>query len=230
MRNIERIGLLNIFALYCFSVSANTVLDVSRDDFYESYSNNVEISGSVLAASYVTGNINHASPENLYLYIPEYRPVIYVIITSIDGNYSADATIRLEETQTGWIRLKLPTAYQKEYIKYPSDQLVAFAFADNEDMFGNYIQEVFPSSWGAPVSSSVTLLMNSAGGNPNITFKEDSGEVITRDCRAIKAKYTRVFNHICDFGKYKIDKGTVITLSPEYNSSGKDYIIWPSNE
>lgn len=211
-------------------VSAQTVIEVSSADFYESYAENVEVSGSVLAASYVQGSINHASPEQLHLFIPDYRPVVNVVLASIDGKYSADATVKLNENQTGWIQVKLPSAYQVEFKKYLPNRLVAFAFSDAEDMFGDYIQEVFPSSWGKPVSNSILLLINSAGINPNITFKEMNGEVIERDCTAITAKYTRVFNHTCNLDKFSIEKGTVITFSPEYNSSGKDFIIWSPYE
>lgn len=222
---------LYVISISCLtSVSAQTVLEVSSTDFYESYADNVKVSGSVLAASYVPGSFSHASPEQLYLYIPSHKPLVHIVLTSIDGKYSADAAIKLNKNQTGWIQIKLPTAYKKEYLKYLPDQLAVFVFVDSEDMFGDYIQEVFPSSWGAPTSNAIHFSMNSGGGNPNITFKNQSGKVITLDCRMIKAKYTRAFNHICDLGNYTIDPGTIITFSPEYNSSGKDYIIWTSNE
>mgnify|MGYP003632554668 FL=1 len=230
MDNGWKIVRILILVLYCQSTSANTVLVVASENFSESYAENVKVSGSVLVASYITGSFSKASPDQLHLYVPNHVPEINLIISSIDGKYTADVLLSLKKSQTGWLQLKLPTAYKKEYAKYLPNELVALAFTDSEDIFGNYVQEVFPTSWGKPLNSHLKFYMNSAGGNPNITFKEQSGDVVVLDCKEIDAEFTRVFNHVCELGEYAIIKSSIITFSPEYESSGKNYIIWPANE
>lgn len=212
------------------TVQGQEVIEVSKNDFHEKYADNVDVSGSVLAASYVPGSLKYASPDQLYVYIPEYRPFLNIVLSSIDGKYSADASFALSESQTGWIQIKLPTEYQSEYKKYLPNRLVAFSFADNTDMFGNYIQEVFPTSWGTPASNRFKLLINSAGSNPNITFKDNKGNLVTKDCQSIREKFTRVFNYTCSLSDHAVDIATTFTFSPDYQSSGKDYIIWPIGE
>lgn len=206
------------------------IIEISKDDFHEKYADNVDVSGSVLAASFVPGNLKYASPDQLYVYLPEYRPFLNIVLSSIDGKYSADASFDLPANQTGWIQVKLPTDYQNEYKKYLPNRLVAFSFADSTDMFGNYIQEVFPTSWGKPASNRFTLLVNSAGSNPNITFKDNEGNLVTEDCQSIREKFTRVFNYTCSLDDHSLDIATTFTFSPDYESSGKDYIIWPIGE
>lgn len=230
MFKLSKIAQLLILALGCQNASAEKLLVVSSENFSESYADNVKVSGSVLVSSYITGSILNASPDQLHLFVPKHVPIVNLVISSIDGKYTADVLLSLEKSQTGWLHLKLPTAYKKEYTKYLPNELVAFAFADSEDFLGNYVQEVFPMSWGKPLNYELKFYMNTAGGNPNITFKEQSGEVVKVDCNEIDAEFTRVFNHICDLGKYNINKSSIITFSPEYESSGKNYIIWPVNE
>lgn len=211
-------------------VSAKTILKVSRQNFSENFTENVKVSGSVLASSFVSGSLSHASSEQLHVFVPSYKPVINFFIVSIDGKYSADAVVNLEPEQIGWIQLKLPTDYQTQYGKYLPNQLVAFAFADSEDMFGDYIQEVFPTSWGNPVKSSLRFFINSAGQSPNVTFTDKSGNLLTQDCVKIEAEYTRVFNHICDVGAYSLPLSSIFTFTPNKKDSGKNYIIWQVNE
>ncbi len=211
-------------------VQGQEIIEVSKSNFHEKYADNVDVSGSVLAASYVSGSLKYAAPDQLYVYIPVFRPFLNIVLASIDGKYSADASFELSENQTGWIQVKLPTEYQNEYKKYLPNRLVAFSFADSTDMFGNYIQEVFPTSWGVPASNRFTLLVNSAGSNPNITFKDSEGNKVTEDCQSIREKFTRVFNYTCSLSDHAIDIATTFTFSADYQSSGKDYIIWPIGE
>lgn len=211
-------------------LAANTIVEISRNDFSESYAESVEVSGSVLASSFVSGSVSHPSPDQLYVFVPSYRPNINFVLTTIDGRYSADASLTLQQSQTGWIQIKLPTNHKNTYAEYLPTQLVVFAYADSEDRFGNYVQEVFPTSWGSPVPSTLNFLINSAGISPNVTFVDHSGSLITRDCQKIEAEYTRVFNHICHVEKSDFTSGKIFTFSPNNKDSGKNYIIWSEVE
>ncbi|MFC3092994.1 hypothetical protein DRW07_02085 [Alteromonas sediminis] len=219
--------------LACFIVSmpafSNITINIPANSFSESYAENVQVSGSVLASSFVAGNLEYVSPDKLFVYVPRSISTLNIILSSIDGRYTADAQIELTREQFGWVQLKIPTQYKSQFVKYFPDRLVAFAFADSEDMFGNYVQEVFPTSWGEPSGNDLTFYINSAGGNPNITFRNGEQELISKDCTILNDKYTRVFNHECEFNESSIPEKVIVTFSPEYESSGKNYIIWTLN-
>lgn len=221
-------GIFSLLACSIVTMPAlsNITIDIPAKNFSESYAENVQVSGSVLASSFVKGSLDFVAPDKLYAYVPRSASTLNIILSSIDGRYTADAQIKLTSEQEGWVQLKIPTQHQSKFIKYLPDRLVAFAFADSEDMFGNYVQEVFPTSWGAPKSEDVIFYINSAGGNPNITFRNSSEDVISKDCTALDDKYTRVFNHVCTFGGATVPEKVIVTFSPEYESSGKNYVIW----
>jgi hypothetical protein len=220
-----------IFSLLALSVVAapalcNITISVPETSFSERYAENIEVSGSILASSFVKGSLVHAAPDQLYVYIPSPSSMLTIILSSIDGRYSADAQIELSSEQVGWLQLQIPTRHQTKFVAYLPDRLVAFAFIDSEDIFGNYVQEVFPTSWGAPKDTAISFFINSAGVNPNITFRDSDGDVKTKDCTGLNDEYTRVFNHICDFGEKTVPEKVTVTFSPEYDSSGKNYVIW----
>ena len=217
-------------ALFYFALGSEAYGDapiaIPKISFSESYASNVDVSGSVLASSFVLGSEAHASPERLYVFMPKWVPELNIVVSSIDGKYSADAKVDLTTEQHGWLNFKIPTEYQKEFVKYLPNRLVAFAFVDSVDMFGNYIQEVYPTSWGLPSNYNIQLFMNSAGPEPNITFVNLQQNVITEDCILLNEEYTRVFNHVCSFGDHTTENKVIVTFSPDRDSEGKNYVIW----
>lgn len=213
-----------------FCTYSKTVIEIDAANFTENYSQSVDVSGSVLAASYVDGSSKFVKPGGLHIFIPNHIKTVYIILASIDGKYSAETQVSLKAEQTGWIQIKLPSNYTKEIRKYKANQLVAFAYIDSEDMFGDYVQEVFPTSWGQPTGSSLQFFINSAGRSPNITFQDATGAVFTNKCVRIQASLTRVFNHLCSMENYNLSKQATVTFSPDKKSAGKDYVIWNINE
>jgi hypothetical protein len=227
---LKRILVLFLLVVFVHSAYAQVSIEIPVDAFSENYAENVEVSGSILASSSVKGSLKFVAPEMLFVFVPRPTSTLQIVLSSIDGKYSADASIELSEDQVGWVQLKVPTKYQSEFIKYLPNRLVAFVFVDSQDMFGNYVQEVYPTSWGEPVENQIKLFVNTSGGNPNITYKIASGDVVSRDCAALDDKYTRVYNHWCEFGSDDIASNLIVTISPEYDSLGKNYVIWTPDE
>ncbi|WP_440876898.1 hypothetical protein [Thalassotalea sp. PLHSN55] len=229
MNSLPRFFITLLFTV-SFCCYSKTIIEINASNFTENYSQSVDVSGSVLASSYVDGNSKFVEPNGLHIFVPNPTPTVHIILASIDGKYTAETQINLKSEQVGWIQIKLPSSYTTEIKKYKANQLVAFAYTDSEDMFGDYVQEVFPTSWGQPTGSSLQFFINSAGRSPNITFKNTSGAVINNQCTRIQASLTRVFNHLCSIKKHSLDKQATVTFSPDKKSAGKDYVIWNIND
>ena len=216
--------------VFLSSSYGQTSIEVPSANFFENYAENVKVSGSVLAASHISSKLKYPSPDELFVYVPKETNELNVIISSIDGQYSADASISLSPDNLGWINLKIPSQYHEKFAKYLPNRLVALAFIDSEDIFGDYIQEIYPTSWGHPEQREESLFINSSGTSPHMTFSDLSGDLISTKCVKLNDNYTKVFNYKCDFAKNRVEQKVLVTFSPSLESTGKNYFIWNVNE
>ena len=220
-------------ALFCFlpvayySMAQNASYQITAFD--EDLSANVPVSGTVMASILVAGKLNHASADSLYIYVVPQKQKLNASIVSIDGKYAAELELTHNATVAGWIQVQIPTKYKQNLLAYPPDELVAYIFADGQDKFGYYIQEVFPSSWGEPQDKTKTILINSAGFVPEYSYKNFEGETVIGSCNKIVGKVTRAFNFSCDFSQKVEEQPVFIVINTTPDGIGKKFLVWSGN-
>lgn len=194
--------------------------------FDEDLSANVEVSGTIMASYLVKGKLNHASADALFIYVVPERPKLNASIVSIDGKYSADLSLIHNSTSAGWVQIQFPSKFKRDLQAYAANELVAYIFADGKDKFGYYIQEVFPSSWGEPVGESKSILINSAGFEPEYSYKNDEGDTVIGSCKKIENKLSRAFNHSCEFSLKTAEQPTLVIIKTTPDGAGKKFLVW----
>lgn len=225
--NIKRIlASFSLFIWPLFIYASEPDKNYEVDSFSESFSDNVNVSGSILVSYLVSGEFDLASPDKLYVFFTPEHPILNVYVVSIDGKYSADATFKINQSETGWIAIALPSKHIQKLKKYKATDLVAYAFADSKDKRGKYVQEVFPVSWGQPNFKSFSFVINSDGFTPNYTFVNSNDELETIKCEYLNSSTSRAFNHTCQLSPDLLGKKSTVTFSPDEESSGKKYFIW----
>jgi|GEM_PF-7124044 len=220
-----------IFAISSFAVAEQHSYQIISFD--EDYAQDVKVSGSIMASYLVTGSLNHAAADSLYIYVVPEKNELNISIVSIDGNYSADIELTHFSDSAGWINIDIPSEYKKDLEKYAHNELVAYVFVDSKDDFGYYIQEVFPSSWGNPTSGQRVFLINTSGISPEYYYKDKSGNIITAPCKEIKNKLTRAFNHSCIYEISLKNEPTLVLINPTPDadgSSSKKFMVWSGHQ
>lgn len=220
---------LKALAFVFFSVSYLALAQQKNYDitaFDEGLSSNVSVSGTIMASYLVSGKLNHASADALYIYVVPAQKKLNVSITSIDGTYAANLELTHSMATPGWIQVQFPSKFKQNLQSYAADELVAYIYADSQDKFGYYIQEVFPSSWGEPEGSKRSIFINSAGFKPEYSYKNPAGDTVVGYCKEIKNKLTRAYNHSCDFSLQVAEQPALIVINTTPDGIGKKFLIW----
>lgn len=215
---------LCLLSLTYFAMAQQAPYQITTFD--EDLSADVPVSGTIMASYLVTGKLSHASADALFIYVVPERPKLNASIVSIDGKYSADLTLTHSATSPGWVQIKFPTKFKRDLQAYAANELVAYIFADGKDKFGYYIQEVFPSSWGEPVGESKSILINSAGFEPEYSYKNEEGETVVGGCKKIENKLSRAFNHSCEFSLETVEQPVLVIINTTPDGIGKKFLVW----
>ena len=218
--------LLWLLPLVCL---ANEPMPYEITDFDEDLSIDVSVSGTVMASYLVAGALSHVSADALYIYVVPEKRQLNGSIASIDGKYAAELELTHTLDQAGWVQIQLPSKFKQDLRSYAADELVAYIFADGQDKFGYYIQEVFPSSWGAPTGKARSIFINSAGFKPEYSYKNMHGETVVGSCEEILNKLTRAYNYRCDFSLSNAEQPALVIINTTPDGSGKKFLVWDGN-
>ncbi|MBU1621054.1 MAG: hypothetical protein KJ556_02030 [Gammaproteobacteria bacterium] len=224
----------NLKSLLCILLSASFFSWAQQENynitaFDEGLTANVSVSGTIMASYLVSGKLSYASADALYIYVVPKQKRLNASITSIDGKYAADLELTHSMAEAGWIQIQFPSKFKQSLQSYAADELVAYIYADSQDKFGYYIQEVFPSSWGEPDGSKRSIFINSAGFKPEYSYKNTDGETVVGRCEEIKNKLTRAYNHSCDFSLLSTEQPALIVINTTPDGIGKKFLIWGGN-
>ncbi|MBU1308432.1 MAG: hypothetical protein KKE30_02730 [Gammaproteobacteria bacterium] len=222
--NVRRAVSACLFFFASQSLAQQTSYQITSFD--EDLSASVSVSGTVMASYLVSGQLPYASADALYIYvIPEQR-LVNASISSIDGKYAAEMELTHSMAQAGWIQVQFPSKFKQDLQAYAAEELVAYIYSDSEDKFGYYIQEVFPSSWGAPEGNARSIFINSAGFKPEYSYKNTAGETVVGRCVEIENKLTRAYNHRCDFSLHGAAQPALVIINTTPDGIGKKFLIW----
>lgn len=220
-----------ILILFYF-LSAVPLLSVAQSvpyqiiSFDEDLSIKVSVSGTVMASYLVSGELTHVSADSLYIYVVPEKRKLHASLVSIDGKYAAEFELFHSSVEAGWINVQFPTKFRQDLKNYAADELVAYIFSDGQDKFGYYIQEVFPSSWGAPKMDKRKILINSAGFVPEYSYRNKDYETIVGNCKEIVNKIARAFNYSCDFSVKNTEQPVLIIINTTPDGAGKKFMLW----
>lgn len=203
MRSYPFIILCSVLAVLSFAQQcvAGTVILV-KEQFKESYSNEVKISGAVRAGVMHQSTIPSVIPEALYINLGSNSgSQLEVNIISFDGRYEASFNYLVEKGVSGLTRFKLPTRMTKVISKYAPRQLAVLAKLkiNSQDKRGAFI----PATWGMPNPDHITVLLNSGVSKTLLKLYRPNGSKKNLECRKITGEGATAYDTECAVENHK---------------------------
>lgn len=180
---------------------AGTVVLV-KEQFKETYTNEVKISGAVRAGVMHASSIPAVVPEALYINLGSNSGSrLEVNIISFDGRYEAKFNYLVEKGVTGLTRFKLPTRLTKVISSYAPRQLAVLAKlkTNGNDKRG----AIIPATWGIPNPEHLTVLLNSGVSKTLLKLYRPGGGKENLECRKFIGGGATAYDTECVVENYK---------------------------
>lgn len=189
-----------LFSILCIALawgicSAGTV-KVAQEQFHESYTNEVSISGSVKAGVMFESMSNRILPDHLYIDIGDApNSLLKVKMISMDGRYEAEFDYQVEKGISGLTRFSLPTKLKDVISQYFPDQLAVLASLNPG---GGLKKSMFvPASWGMPKSKMMKIYLNSGASETSLKLYLVGGGSKKERCKLIQAGTPTAYDTQC---------------------------------
>lgn len=183
-----------------FSACALAATDISPIveivDFEEEYSSSVDVSGRLLVGYQMEGDAPYSTGKVLYFATPDSISDVDVLISSIDGVYSAALTLRVINSVGQWSMVSIPSEHYEELEKYSPEELVALAYVELPYKGKKKRKKIFPTSWGKPGERQI-FYINTTSSFPTWVAKGMDGKVIKGRCNDLDAEVHTAFNYAC---------------------------------
>jgi len=182
--------------------SINTMLPLNAApivriiDFKEEYSTSVDVSGGLLIGYQVESTPPYSTGHALHFAVPEHINDVHMDISSIDGIYSAQLVIEVEDNKGQWSQVLIPSEHSTELQKYSPEQLVVLAYVETQTKGKKKRKQVFPTSWGRPSENQI-FYINTTNSVPTWVSKNGMGEVVKGRCKQVNADIHTAFNFAC---------------------------------
>ena len=212
-------GLSNLLALlFCFccillttTATAETIR-LNQDQFRESYTEEVNISGAVRTGVMYATSSKHAMPDSLYIDLGKGSDqILCVKMISVDGRYGADFEYSLTSNISGLTRFQLPTTFKDVVTGYSAEQIAVLA--EIKPACKSKSIQILPASWGSPKPDTLKVFLNSGVDTTYLKLYLQKGGSKKQPCQAVKAERGTAYDTACsisDPGSYDLSKTKVI--------------------
>ena len=195
------------------AVKADTI-QLDKTQFHESFTRNVNISGSVRAGVMYNSSWSKVQLDSLYIDIgSESVPdkMLCVRLLSVDGQYGADFTYKLTGKLTGLNNFKFPTTFQDEVSQYTPDQLAVLA--EIKSACKGRTGSIVPALWSSKKNEDIKVYLNSGVSKTFLKLYKRKGGSTKVSCMPVKAERNTAFDtqcHISNIDDYKLEKTKVL--------------------
>lgn len=206
----SRLLLLSILVVLN-AVNAETIqLDINQ--FSESFSKKVNVSGSVRAGVMYSSSAEYVMPNSLYIDIgSKTDQLLCVKMLSVDGQYGADFTYKLTGKISGNTEFQLPTKLQNVVTSYAPNQLAVLAEIKPVcKKKGGYI---VPASWGKPILDTVKVYLNSGVNTTFLKLYKIDGSSQKVLCTPVKNERNTAYDTECnieDVSSYNLEETKIL--------------------
>lgn len=208
-----------LLTLLCGDVISAVEPAYKVHDFKEEYNPDVNVSGRLLVGIQVpTKNIKSIG-RKLFVQKPANLNAVDVLITTIDGVYSAKFQVEYLSPEGGWQEIELPSKELKELSKFKQNEIVAYAYSKvGGDK--STVHRLYLTSWGMPSNEQPTLFVNSSAA---ITYYRLKGG--KEPCTEITAINKTAFSHSCPWSE-SFRKGDNLLIINASSGLKKKYEVW----
>ncbi|HCK0618430.1 hypothetical protein CGI93_21370 [Vibrio parahaemolyticus] len=196
MRLIKHFSVVALLFSTNAMLSLNAATTVKVIDFKEEYSSSVNVSGGLLIGYQVESTPPYSTGDALHFAVPEHINDVHMDISSIDGIYSAQLVIEVEDNKGQWSQVLIPSEHSTELQKYSPEQLVVLAYVETQAKGKKKRKQVFPTSWGRPSENQI-FYINTTSPVPTWVSKNGMGEVVKGRCQQVNAEIHTAFNFAC---------------------------------
>jgi hypothetical protein len=199
--------LFTIPSLYAEAIKLN------QSQFWESYSQSVNISGSVRAGVMYDSPADHVIPDLLYLDIStKSDQLLCVSMVSVDGQYGAKFTYQLSDKIHGLTPFQLPTKLREVMIAYTPEQIAVLS--EIKPVCKGKSGHIIPASWGKPSVNTVKVYLNSGISRTTLKLYKFSGGKIKLKCLPMQSdKNNTAYDTECiitNAGDYDLSKTKIL--------------------
>ena len=152
LRSLFTISVISAF----FAVADEQVSNYKILGFKESLTESVDVSGGVLVSYQFEGNLSNPQTDSLYIAVPKLESQVKIKILSIDGQYSANFTLSLSGEKSKWMKIAIPSKYQKRLATYDAKDLAVYAYHEVPSKRRKKLWNVLPTAWGVPIVANKT--------------------------------------------------------------------------
>jgi len=205
------------------AISSVNAEDYKLVDFSEEYSDNVDVSGGLLIGYQLIGSTLTKSKKHIYLSKPDDVDKVEIVISTIDGVYSASMKIEFIRESNGWLPIHFPSEHAEKLKGYDQSELVAYGFTRKKDRAKKTYLQIFPVSWELPSANSKLkpkFFINSASSMPRYNIKRKDSF-----CKKINAEVKTAFNFYCDISE-DFPNGNNLILFNTGSGKKKKYLVW----
>jgi len=202
--------ILSVFAI-ANTVYAETV-QLDKDQFNESFTKNVNISGSVRAGVMYRSSEKNVQPDSLYIDArSEAGKMLCVNMLSVDGQYSAHINYKLKANTNHSYTFQLPTNHHDIVTSYAPGQLAVLAEIKDEcDGKGG---KIVPASWGKYTPGSIKIYLNSGARTTSLKLYKIKGGSEKIACKPVTYKKNTAYDTECsidNINNYNLKKTKII--------------------
>jgi len=195
------------------AVKADTI-QLDKTQFHESFTRNVNISGSVRAGVMYGSSLSKVQPDSLYIDIGSKvisDKLLCVKLLSVDGQYGADFTYKLAGKLKGLNNFKFPTTYIDEVSQYAPDHLAVLA--EIKPACKGRSGNIVPALWSDKKDDVIKVYLNSGVSNTFLKLYKNDGGSKKVSCQAVKAEKNTAFDTQCDIrdsSSFKLEKTKIL--------------------
>ena len=167
-RNMLTIGLFFVFFITATIEADTKPVELAPLKFNELMREETPVSGNILKGVFLSSNEEKINPAALFVTLPEnVNQSLFVVLSSRDGRYFAEAEYLLKNNIEGLFRLHIITDYQKQIEQYRIIEMAVIGYIqsnrpDKPDL-------IMPFSWGfSKQKKELVFLVNSGGADVRI--------------------------------------------------------------
>ncbi len=217
---------LIIYLFTIVSVASENQYEI--ENFKDSWSSDVDVSGGVLTAYQLRGSISSVQIDKLYIGKAKNIDKLNIRILSIDGKYSAEFVIKFTPTENEWVEVKINETEHNKYLStYRPEEVSVYAYQEVSHR-RKKVHHVFPTSWGKPDLSDISFFVNSAGEFARLAFVDKTKNKHVKYCDAIDGEINTSYNYECKIKQGMEPENGIVIFTTTADSKGKKYKIWVS--
>jgi len=200
------------FLLVAINTAHADTIKLDKIQFSESFTKNVNISGSVRVGVMYSSSLSYVKPDSLYIDIaPQANQLLCVKILSIDGQYGAQFTYQIPSGLLARSQFQLPTDFVSVVTSYKPDQLAVLA--EIKPVCKGKGGNIVPASWGVPAQETIKVYLNSGVRSTSLKLKMIKGGSKKLACHPVKNERNAAYDTECvieNFTKYNLQKTKIL--------------------